>query len=132
MKTMTALVLTASVLCSGCATITRGTTQQIAVDSHPQGAKVTTESGLTVVTPAAIELKRNQSHYLSCTKEGYKEAKQVLTPAVASGGAAGMAGNILVGGLIGAAIDSGSGAMYDLTPSRVFFHLEDEDSHERL
>lgn len=127
MKTMFALAIVLSSSMTGCATVTRGTTQQIAVDSAPQGARVTTQTGLTVTTPAAIELKRNQSHYLTCTKDGYKEAKQVLTPAVASGGAAGMAGNILVGGLIGAAVDAGSGAMYDLYPDRVFFHLEEED-----
>ena len=47
-------ILTAS-LSSGCATVTRGTTQEISVDSTPQGAMVET-SGATYTTPAAIKL----------------------------------------------------------------------------
>jgi hypothetical protein len=125
MKTLISLAVIIT-LTSGCATVTRGTTQHVSVDSAPQGALVTTQTGQTLRTPGSLELKRNQPHYLSCKLDGYEESKQVLTPTVSGGGAAGMAGNILVGGLIGAAVDAGSGAMYDLTPSAVYFQLEEE------
>jgi len=38
---------------------------------------------------------------------------------VVGAGAAGMAGNVILGGLIGAAVDAGSGAMKDLKPNPV-------------
>ena len=38
-----------------------------------------------------------------------------------------MAGNLVLGGIIGAAVDAGSGAMYDLTPNRVYIELEKID-----
>lgn len=117
--TLTALALAALVATSGCATITRGTTQEIAVDSTPQGARVETTGGATYTTPAAIKLQRNISHNLLFEKAGYEPAKAVVTPSVSGGGAAGMAGNLLFGGIIGGAIDAGSGAMYDLSPTRV-------------
>ena len=92
-------ILTAS-LSSGCATVTRGTTQEIAVDSTPQGARVETTGGAAYTTPFAVKLKRNISHSLAFTKAGYQPAKAVVTPAISGGGAAGMAGNIMVGGII--------------------------------
>ena len=127
MKTNTSILLAALIgatsLTTGCATVTRGTTQEISVDSTPQGAMVET-SGATYTTPAAIKLKRNIGHKLNFTKVGYEPASAVVTPAINGGGAAGMAGNILLGGIIGAAVDAGSGAMYDLEPGRVPVALE--------
>lgn len=113
------LTLIVATFLPGCATITRGTTQDISVDSTPQGSRVETTDGATYTTPAAIKLKRNISHTLSFEKAGYEPAKAVVTPSISGGGAAGMAGNILFGGIIGGAVDAGSGAMYDLTPTRV-------------
>ncbi|HSO82197.1 hypothetical protein [Thiocapsa sp.] len=112
-------VIPAAGALQGCATITRGSTQEIAVDSTPQGAQVQTTGGASYTTPAAVKLKRNISHKLDFTAPGYKPASAVVTPSISGGGAAGMAGNILLGGIIGGAIDAGSGAMYDLAPTRV-------------
>ena len=127
MKTNTSILLAALIgatsLSTGCATITRGSTQEIAVDSTPQGATVET-SGATYTTPAAIKLKRSIGHKLNFSKAGYQPASAVVTPSISGGGAAGMAGNLLLGGIVGAAVDAGSGAMYDLAPSRVHVVME--------
>jgi hypothetical protein len=40
-----------------------------------------------------------------------------VTSGVSNGGAAGMAGNVILGGLIGAVVDGASGAMNDLRPN---------------
>jgi hypothetical protein len=117
-KTPIAAIIAVSLL-SGCATVTRGTTQDVAVDSTPQGATVTTTGGATYTTPAVLKLKRNHSHRIDFAKQGYVSESRHVTPSIGGGGAAGMAGNILVGGIIGAAVDAGSGAMYDLTPSHL-------------
>jgi hypothetical protein len=118
-RTTIALLAASIAILPGCATITRGTTQEIAVDSTPQGARVETTGGAAYTTPAAIKLKRNIAHTLAFTKPGYAPTKAVVTPSISGGGAAGMAGNLLLGGIIGAGVDAGSGAMYDLSPSHV-------------
>ena len=121
------IALTLGAILPGCATITRGTTQEIAVDSTPQGARVETTGGAAYTTPFAVKLKRNIGHSLAFSKAGYQPAKAVVTPAISGGGAAGMAGNLLVGGIIGGAIDAGSGAMYDLSPSHVHVVMQEID-----
>lgn len=114
---------------SGCGTITRGTTQEIAVDSSPQGAKVQASNGMGGVTPLSITAARNTPLTVKITKAGYKDYAAILAPRVSGGGTAGLAGNIFVGGIIGMAVDAGSGAMYDLSPNRVFANLEKEDEY---
>jgi hypothetical protein len=61
------------------------------------------------------------------TKAGYKVAKVHVTHKISNGGGVGMAGNVVLGGIIGAGVDVASGAMYDLTPNPVDLTLEKED-----
>lgn len=126
-RTLIALAITAAALSTGCATVTRGTTQSVAVTSEPQGAKISCNTGPSCRAPCALELKRNSNHTLTAELAGYKPEQAVVTKSVSGGGAAGMAGNLIVGGIIGAGIDATSGAMYDLNPSAVAFYLERED-----
>ena len=72
---------------------------------------------ITCSTPCALELKRKDAFTVTFTKDGYETITTNVVPVQASAGSAGMAGNILFGGLIGAAVDAGSGAMKDLTPN---------------
>lgn len=100
------------VLFGGCATITQGTTQLVQVNSTPQGAncRLTRESQLLteVQTPQAVTVPRsvhdvNVACRLPDGRKGNAVLKTTLTPMVA--------GNILVGGVIGAGVDAASGAM---------------------
>jgi hypothetical protein len=47
---------------SGCATVGNGSHQEIGVSSHHSGASVLVDNQKNLITPAAVELKRNQSH----------------------------------------------------------------------
>ncbi|MFC6460494.1 hypothetical protein ACFP76_07905 [Paracoccus aerius] len=47
-----------------------------------------------------------------------------MTNKVAPGGSAAMAGNVFVGGIIGAGVDADSGAMLDLVPNPVEVTLD--------
>lgn len=104
---------------SGCATITRGSSDTLVVESDPPGADVKLTNGLTGKTPTSFKLDRDANLVVTITKEGYEKVDVNVTPQVAGAGSAGMAGNILLGGLIGAAVDAGTGAMYDLKPNPV-------------
>lgn len=57
-------------------------------------------------------------------KEGYKPVEVQVTNQMAGGGGVAMAGNILLGGLIGAAVDAGMGATRELVPNPVRVTLE--------
>src|SRR3954469_19971313 len=100
------LILAAAIVapCLGCASVTRGTTESISIASTPSGATADV-SGLevptTCVTPCVVQAKRNADITVSIAKEGYQPQVVPLTKEVPGSGAAGFAGNVLVGGLVG-------------------------------
>ncbi len=103
----------------GCATITRGTSEAFVVESDPPGAHVRLSTGETCRTPCTLRKKRKESFVVHIEKPGYEPVEVQVTNQVAGAGAAGMAGNVIFGGLIGAAVDAGSGAMLELVPNPV-------------
>lgn len=118
---LTALLTLA--LLSGCASITAGTTQSIAVDTQPQrpadctlsnekGTWAARAPGVTTVTKAYGPLT------VTCrTPDGWGGSTAVQST---TAGAA--FGNIVAGGVIGAAVDMSSGAAY-VYPAQVFVPL---------
>lgn len=107
------------VLGSGCATVTRGTKDVLVIESEPPGADIQLSSGMTGKTPASFKLPRKHSLNVKIEKEGYEPVEVNVTPHISGAGGAGMAGNVLVGGLIGAAVDAGTGSMYSLKPNPI-------------
>lgn len=119
-----AAVTAAGLSLCACATVTRGTNTAWEVDSDPQGARVETTNGyFCETTPCSIRMPRRSEFVATLTLDGYQPARVSVTNKVGTGGGAAMAGNALVGGLIGAGVDVGSGAMLDLTPNPVLITL---------
>ena len=112
---------------AGCASVTRGTYETMVIDSEPQGAKVRSSQGWTCVTPCSMKIKRKGDFIVWVTKEGFVEATATVSSSVDSPGAAGMAGNVLLGGVIGAAVDAGSGAMRSHQPNPLMLRLVPRD-----
>ncbi len=108
----------------GCATITRGTTEAFIVNSKPVGADVRLSSGEICKTPCVLKKKRKGSFVVFITKEGYEPVEVQVTNQVAGAGAVGIAGNVVLGGLIGAVVDASSGAMLKLVPNPMEVELE--------
>jgi hypothetical protein len=110
----------------GCASVTRGTTENISISSTPSGAEATI-TGLEVptacITPCAIVAKRNADLSVSFAKPGYEPEVVQLTKEIPGAGAAGFAGNILAGGLIGMGVDAATGAAQDHKPNPVIATL---------
>src|SRR3989442_1110888 len=90
------------VLVSACATITRGTNQNFVVESTPSEANVKLSTGQTCVTPCTLRMKRKSEFAVTVSKDGYQTREAHVHGVVKGGGAAGAAGNVLFGGLIGA------------------------------
>ena len=65
------LVLCLSLAC-GCASLIRGNTQEIRIDSYPPGAAGEVD-GMSIQTPAKLYLSRNEPHVVVLRKEGYDE-----------------------------------------------------------
>ena len=120
--TVVALVLP----CIGCASISRGTTENISISSTPPGATAEL-SGLdnptSCVTPCVVVVKRSAEITVTVNKEGYEPHVIPLTKEIAGSGAAGFAGNVLVGGLVGMGVDAATGAAQDHKPNPVIVTL---------
>lgn len=105
---------------SACATITRGTSQKLYVNSEPSGADVEMSNGLRCRTPCKLKVPRKSDFTVHVTKEGYQPADVRVQGKLKGGGAAGgVVGNALLGGLIGFGVDASTGAMLNLRPNPV-------------
>lgn len=110
---------------AGCATITRGSNDTLVVNSAPTGAQVKMSDGQTCNnTPCTFKVPRKSELNVLVTKDGCKPQQVRVSNKVAGGGSAAMAGNVLVGGIIGAGVDASTGAMLDLVPNPVEVTLE--------
>jgi len=113
----------AAVSLSACATVTKGSNDTVKISSTPSEATVVFADvseklqDQSCMTPCEIKLKRKYSYRTTVSKEGHTPFQTVLVPKVSVSGGTAMAGNILVGGVIGAGVDAATGAMKDLSPN---------------
>ncbi|MET0970321.1 MAG: translation initiation factor 2 [Tardiphaga sp.] len=123
-------LLVGAVLCvamGGCASVTRGTTENISIASTPSGATADV-AGLdiptTCVTPCVVQAKRSADIVVTVTKDGFEPQVVPLTKDITGSGGAGFAGNILLGGLVGMGVDAATGAALDHKPNPVIVTLQ--------
>lgn len=119
------LILSGLVILSGCATVTRGSKDVLEIKTTPAGAQVQMSNGFSCSsTPCAIKMPRRSEFVVDITRPGCKPMDVNVTHKTADGGAAGVAGNVLVGGIIGLGVDAATGASQDLVPNPVEVTLE--------
>ncbi|NKE45119.1 hypothetical protein HB662_10035 [Roseomonas frigidaquae] len=100
-------------LLPACATVTSGTSQSLAIQTEPTGAACTVSRqgaviGTVGATPGSVEIsKSRQDLAVACTRRDFLPASQV----VVAEAQVMTAGNILLGGVIGLAVDAATGAM---------------------
>jgi hypothetical protein len=110
--TVAAAAVMSALVLSGCATMIRGTTQQVSVNTDPQGATVTTSAGQSCTSPCLFEAERKNTLQLTIERGGCNTHTTAMIPTLAGAGA-------IWGGLI----DYGTGAVYDLQPNPLFVKL---------
>lgn len=109
-KISAALILLISL--SACSSIIEGTSQEILVNTNPSGADCSLmREGVAIArvnpTPGAATIKKTKHDItIECTKSGYSDVAYLNHSDVAGA----TVGNVLLGGGIGWAIDSASGA----------------------
>lgn len=108
----------------GCASVTRGWSEQVQINSQPEGAEVRTSMSQTCVTPCTLTVSRKDEFSVAFAKPGYQPQTVPVTTRVAGAGAAGFAGNVLVGGIIGMGVDAASGATLEHWPNPVLAVLQ--------
>jgi len=111
-----------SVALSGCATVVNGTSQNFSIETNPQGAAVHLSNGIDCESPCHMSLKRRDEFSATIKAKGYKPATVIVHSK--AGGA--IAGNILLGGVIGVAVDASNGANRFLTPNPLRLKLVEE------
>jgi hypothetical protein len=97
---------------AGCATIIRGTEQNVTVDTVPSGARVEFSNGQSCTSPCSMPAKRNQALDVIISMEGCAAQTAFVRPRLSAGG-----------GLLGGLPDYATGAIYDLEPSQLSFAL---------
>jgi hypothetical protein len=110
-------VAAVALLLPACATVTRGTKETYLIESTPSAAEVTLSTGQTCVTPCKLKLKRKTEFTARFAKEGFQPAEAQVESVFKGGGGVAAAGNVLIGGVIGAVVDGTNGSWMDLTPN---------------
>jgi hypothetical protein len=114
---------------SSCASITRGTQENVRIETTPQDAKVVTSFNHTCSTnPCIVSVPRKDSFQVTASKDGYISQTVNVGTKVSGKGAAGVAGNIIAGGVIGVGVDAVTGAARDHTPNPVIINLVPENA----
>jgi hypothetical protein len=113
------IVAAAALVLAGCATVTRGTTNQIQIVSEPAGATARTSLGHQCSTPCTLQVGRKDEFSVSFTMPGFEDQTVVVKTQLAGAGAAGFAGNVLVGGVVGMGVDAATGSTLEHVPNPV-------------
>ncbi len=119
-KTVLVLATIGSML-GGCASITRGTLNDVNFTSEPAGADIRLSTGAVCRSPCLLQVERRTSFIAMASMAGFQDQQQQVRTQLAGAGAAGFAGNLLIGGFIGMGVDAMTGAANDHNPNPVHF-----------
>ncbi len=106
------IAISAIILLGGCSSIISGTDQTLTINTNPAGAKCVLNRNGQVIgqvesTPGGVVVERTKHDInVVCSKDGYQDATYYNK----SGVEGATFGNIILGGGVGWAIDSASGA----------------------
>ncbi|MGU3538190.1 translation initiation factor 2 [Methylobacterium sp. A54F] len=88
--------------------------------TEPPGAQMVTNRHYACpATPCSLAVDRSDEFDVTFTKPGYRPQTVPVRTKIVGKGAAGFAGNILIGGAIGMGVDAATGAALDHTPNPV-------------
>lgn len=120
MKTKFLAIALACLYLNGCATIFKGTSEEVNFNSNPQGAEVWINGQKMGSTPYEIKLKVNKTYTIEFRKEGFNSELYTINNSV---GAGWVILDVLAG-LVGVIVDAATGAWYSLDQKNINATLE--------
>jgi len=118
------LLLLVSFIFTSCATLFKGSTDDVSFSSDPTGAKVYVNGSLLGTTPFQLELKSKNSYTIEFKKDGFETKTVVLNNSVGGGWIV----LDILGGLFPVIIDAATGNWYSLDQEHVNAVLEQQQS----
>ena len=130
MKTLFVSILLFSVtLMTGCAAILSGGNQRsVRCDSDPTGAKVYVNGSYIGTTPTAAQVDKRKDQTFEFRLDGYNNSTAMITSSV---GAGWIVCDILLGGIIGIAIDAATGSWMNLDQDFVHVMMDKKSTSSR-
>lgn len=120
--------LTTCLLATSCASIFKGSEQEITIDSNVQGAELSLNGEKIGTTPFQGKIKRSSDAHLTVSKPGYESKEIILDTSIEPV----FLGNIISGGVFGSSTDYGTGAMYQYSPGNVVVDLKEISGQGKL
>jgi hypothetical protein len=120
MKGKVFIVLGLVMWLTGCATLFKGTSEEVHFNSNPQKAQVIVNGTPMGETPVALKLEAKKTYTIEFRAEGYKPRTYAITNHV---GAGWIVLDVLAG-LLGVVVDAATGAWYSLDQKNVDAVLE--------
>ena len=102
-------------LISSCATLFKGTTEEVNFNSDPQRAEVWVNGIKMGETPVALKLESKKTYAIEFKKEGFEPRTYTITNHV---GAGWVILDVLAG-LVGVIVDAATGAWYSLDQKNI-------------
>lgn len=102
-------------MATGCATILNGNHQDLTVTSQPEALCVTINGEPYGATPVVASLPRGATYLVQIRQDSYLPYEMTVVPVTNQM----IWGNLVLGGLIGMAVDGATKAAYEHQPSRV-------------
>lgn len=122
-SSLIALLLTTFLFASSCATIFKGSSADVRVNSTPSNADIYINGIDKGQTPSSLTLARDDNYVLTFKKDGYEEVKLEVNKKF--DGATTILGNLVSFFLLGVVVDVASGAAYSLEPADVSANMEE-------
>ena len=113
-------IISIILLVSNCATLFKGTTEEVNLTSEPLKAEVFVNGQSRGATPIALKLESKKTYSIEFRKEGYKSRTYNIANHV---GAGWIILDVLTG-LVGVIVDAATGAWYSLDQKNVNAVLE--------
>ena len=126
-----AVFISGVALLTGCATVFRGSSEEITFSTQPAKATIRLSTGQSCRTPCALEVSRKGEVFVTVTKDGYKEFQTALPASIDGGSLAGYtAFNIVMLPGVNDVVDYNTRANYSRKPNPLHIELIADNSSE--
>lgn len=119
------MILVSALLASACATVTRGSSEDVQFISNPPGATMKTSLGQSCITPCSIKIGRRDTFTATFTLGEHTRQVFVDTKVAQDAATAVGIGNAVAGGIVGVGVDVATGAGLDHVPNPVRVQFDD-------